>query len=280
MTGCRDFFTQIRPMVGDSSFTIHYSFLAMDLREANQATTGSRHPWELARVRALRAIARTYEVFRPEVKTLDLGCGDGFIIDELCAKSGARVDAVDINLTAEQIRVFAGLRPSVVFHGDYSSLPEKAYGLVTMFDVLEHVQDDTGFLREIVARFSQPGAVFFCTVPAFQSLLCAHDRFLGHHRRYCRSELHQVLGNAGLRVMVSGYLFASLLPVRAGMALVGKICNVGETEPGVGLWRRGQFVTSLVTRVLDADNDVLLWLSKRGITVPGLTVWAICEKPR
>lgn len=251
----------------------------MDLRETHHST-GNRHPWELSRIKALRAIACTFDIFRPGVKILDLGCGDGFIIDELSSESAGSIDAVDINLTSEQVLGFAGKRPRVKFHNDYVSLPAKAYGLVTMFDVLEHVEDDDLFVRDIISRFSQSGADFFCTVPAFQSLFCAHDHFLGHHRRYSRGRLHQVLSRAGLSVIASGYLFASLLPVRAGMVVAEKVFGAGTKEPGIGQWRRGPFVTSAITSLLDLDNWTLLWLNKMGITIPGLTVWALCKAPR
>lgn len=248
----------------------------MDLRETYHST-GSRHPWELSRIRALRAIALVHGVFRPDLKVLDLGCGDGFIIDQLCADSGAIIDAVDIHLTADQVRAFGTTRCGVNFYNDYKLLAGNSYGLLTMFDVLEHVLDDVGFLRDIMARFFQPGALFFCTVPSFQTLFCAHDHFLGHHRRYTRSGLHQVLGSAGFRVRASGYLFASLLPARALMACAEKFFGAAEQEPGIGQWRGGRLMTSAITRVLDADNSLLIWLSRMGITVPGLTVWGLCD---
>ncbi|MBA3015158.1 MAG: class I SAM-dependent methyltransferase [Proteobacteria bacterium] len=251
----------------------------MDLCETHRST-GSRHPWELARVKALRAIAIKYDLIRSGMRTLDIGCGDGFIIDQLCAETVTKIDAVDIHLTTEQVRSFAKDRPNVMFHNDYTCLSFNDYGLLTMFDVLEHVKDDGAFLRDIIARFFQPGTVFFGTVPAFQSLLCSHDHFLGHHRRYSRSEFHQVLGSAELKVIASGYLFGSLLPVRALIALAEKVFGVAQRAPGIGQWRRGALVTSAITQGLAVDNGVLLWLSKMGITIPGLTVWAVCRVSR
>lgn len=251
----------------------------MDLRETHYST-GGRHPWELARARALLAIARAYEIFSSKSNVLDLGCGDGFIIDELCTEFGARIDAVDINLTADQVLAFAGVRQRVTFHNDYANLPENDYDVITMFDVLEHVADDVSFLRDILARFSQSGAVLFCTVPAFQSLFSAHDHFLDHHRRYSRRRLLEVFDKAGLSVMASGYLFSSLLPVRAGAMLAEKIFGLRESKPGVGQWQHGLRITAALAKVLDFDNCVLFWLAKRGIMVPGLTVWAVCKKLR
>ena len=69
----------------------------MDLRETIQHALANRHPWELARAEALRAIADSYGVLLPGMKILDLGCGDGFLIDALCPGSTATIDAVDIH---------------------------------------------------------------------------------------------------------------------------------------------------------------------------------------
>jgi len=252
----------------------------MDLRETIQHALANRHPWELARAEALRAIADSYGVLLPGMKILDLGCGDGFLIDALCPGSTATIDAVDIHLSADQLAAFTRERPRLKFHNSDQSLLEHSYGLITMFDVLEHVEDEVGFLRQTMERFAAPEARFFCTVPSFQSLFSAHDLFLKHHRRYNLHDFEQALSRAGLRVIGSGYLFGLLLPIRGLAVLVEKFFRAAETKPGVGHWRHGRFLTALVKTLLGADNRLLLWLGKMGIRVPGLTVWAVCEMPR
>lgn len=251
----------------------------MDLRET-PASTVNRHPWELARVTALRAIAEAYQLLPPGARVLDLGCGDGFIIDALCPQAMGPIEAVDIHLSGEQRTAFATARPRVTFHNSYHSLTGKEYDVITMFDVLEHVEQDTAFLRETMARFAAPGARVFCTVPAFPSLFCSHDAFLKHHRRYSLHDFQQVLSAAGLRVVASGYLFGLLLPARALTVLAERLLGAADTAPGIGHWRHGRLLTSAIKALLDADNSTLLWLARRGITLPGLTVWALCAAPR
>ena len=250
----------------------------MDLRESQKGCV-SRHPWELARAEALRAIAGCYVVPYDGAGTLDIGCGDGFIIDSLCAGRGGNIDAVDINLTPEQIKALSSERPGVSFHNTYQALAGNKYGLITMFDVLEHVEDDGALLRDTVTRFAAPGGSLFCTVPAFQDLYCSHDVFLRHYRRYNISRLRGVLEGAGLRVIGSGYLFGLLLPVRALGVATERLFGAADKDPGIGHWRHGRLFTTAVKAVLDADNRLLIQLSRAGITLPGLTVWALCETP-
>jgi len=207
---------------------------------------------------------------------LDLGCGDGFLIDALCPLSIAEIDALDIHLTDEQIVSFSAARPRVRFVNSTLPLIDRGYQLITLFDVLEHVEDDAGFLSEMVSRFARQDALIFCTVPAFAALYSRHDVFLKHHRRYHLSSLTQLLERSGLRVCRSGYLFASLLPLRAMSVLMEKVFGVAEQSPGIGHWGHGLLLTSVLTTLLDFDNFLLCWLSRRGITLPGLTVWALC----
>jgi len=248
----------------------------MDLRETEQTTASRRHPWELARSKALREIILSYGTLGAEDRVLDLGCGDGFLIDALCPPSIAAIDALDIHLTDEQMVSFSVARPRLHFSNTTSLLVDKGYQLITLFDVLEHIEDDATFLQEMVSRFASRDALIFCTVPAFNSLYSAHDSFLKHHRRYHLSGLTQLLERSGLRVCHAGYLFASLLPIRALSVALEKVFGVSEQAPGIGHWCHGPLLTSLVTALLDFDNSLLRWLSRRGITFPGLTVWALC----
>lgn len=250
----------------------------MDLRESHHAAV-NRHPWELARIKALRKIALTCWRLAPGMKVLDLGCGDGFLIEALCPKTTEAIDAVDIHLTDEQVASFSKARPRLSFHNSDHSLAKNDYGVITMFDVLEHVEDDALFLRETISRHARPGGIVFCTVPAFQCLFSAHDTFLHHHRRYSLPELLHLLDRAGLKVIASGYLFSLLLPLRALVVLAEKLVGVTDRNPGIGHWRHGPVVTSLITSILDADNLFLRVLNKVGIKIPGLAVWAICKTP-
>jgi len=159
-------------------------------------------------------------------------------------------------------------------------LSENGYELITMFDVLEHVMDDVLFVQETISRFATPGALFFCTVPAFQALFSSHDTFLKHHRRYSLPGLEQILERAGLKVVRSGYLFGLLLPVRAVAVMVENLFGAADKDPGIGHWRHGRFLTLMIASIMDVDNFLLLWLSRMGIKIPGLTVWAVCETRR
>ncbi len=251
----------------------------MDLREGRPAAV-DRHPWELARVAALRRIAARYRLLNgPDLRVLDIGCGDGFLIDALTEEAGATVDAIDSNLTPERRAELAALHPRLSFHAGYQEVAGRRYHLLTLFDVLEHLADDHAFLQETMAGFARPGGLLFCTVPAFPALFCGHDVFLRHHRRYHRPGLRRLLAQAGLRELGSGYLFGSLLPCRALETLRERLLGASHAPAGLGAWRHGPHLSQVIKRLLEYDNRLLLALNGLGVNLPGLTVWAVCQIP-
>lgn len=79
-----------------------------------------------------------------------------------------------------------------------------------LLDVLEHQEDDVGFLKEITAKL-RPGAILVLTCPALQALWSEWDVRLGHYRRYRVGGLRRVLDSAGLDVLDSRYLFQAMV---------------------------------------------------------------------
>lgn len=76
-------------------------------------------------------------------------------------------------------------RGANAMHGMIGALPcaDARFDLVCAFDILEHVADDHGALREL-ARVAAPGAVLLLSVPLHASAWTAFDDFVGHCRRY------------------------------------------------------------------------------------------------
>jgi hypothetical protein len=88
--------------------------------------------------------------------------------------------------------------------------PESA-AVVGLFDVVEHIEDELGFLKGVHQTLDENGLVFI-TVPAFRMLWSYEDVYGGHFRRYRLAELQTLLTRAGFRVEYSTYFF-SVLPV-------------------------------------------------------------------
>ncbi len=76
-------------------------------------------------------------------------------------------------------------------------LASGACGLVTAFDILEHIEEDYLAAAEI-ARVLRPGGTALIAVPCDMALWSAHDDEVGHVRRYDRSGLVSLIQKAGL----------------------------------------------------------------------------------
>lgn len=240
----------------------------MDLREISDKPT-LRHPWEQARYKLVRLLLQRWTPGPKNI--LDVGSGDAWVCRQLRRDiPQACVVGVDTAFTQalqeERLNLCTSLNQA-----HQLGLGER--DTVLLLDVLEHVEDDLGCLREIAGdSWVKNGATFFITVPAMPSLYCDHDRFLGHYRRYSSTAFQTLISRSGLKILHCGHFFSLLLPPRWLEKLLNKPFS------GVGAWPHGWFITTLISTLLWLDGLANLTLSRWGIRLPGLSLFAVCRK--
>lgn len=203
---------------------------------------------------------------------LDVGCGSGFNARTL-GRLG-RVVGVDLEsgpLLPDRERGQWRLAANAL------QLPfrDGVFHLVTAFDVIEHIQADRHALHELI-RVLKPQGFLVLTTPALPLLYGAHDRALGHFRRYTRSELEKKARQAGSVTAVRISYFLSLLfgPL-LGWRLLSKVLvnTEGSSDGSRGLprWANGLLggVMSLEHRVsryvpLPFGGSLIALFRKRG----------------
>lgn len=106
-----------------------------------------------------------------------------------------------------------------VVKADITVLPfaDNSFDLVCAFDVLEHVENDSIAMKELVRVCRNNG--FVCiTVPMFKMLWGEHDDINGHFRRYSRDEISALIQSQPLKTVYSSFfntiLFIPLLIFR------------------------------------------------------------------
>ncbi len=238
----------------------------MDLKETEILGADICDHWYYAsKIRAVKRIIR--ERGWVVNKILDVGAGSGFFSRRLLEKTSAsEAWCIDISYEADSDETVAG-KP-IYLRCSCSSLE---VDLVLLMDVLEHVDDDIGLLKEYVDKVPA-GAKFLITVPAFQFLWSRHDDFLDHKRRYTLPQLESVLEAAGLRVSKGAYYFGGVFPIAALLRLFERMQR--KKKPVASqLVKHGVFVNSLLKVICSVE---LPFMARNRLL--GLTVICAAEK--
>lgn len=240
----------------------------MDLIEAAHGS-GNRHPWELSRRDLVASLLAGRESWRG---LADVGAGDGFVAKSFRPRVTGPVYAVDVNYPAS---LDTG---NIHWVRSLADVPAGAAECILLMDVLEHVEDDGGLVRDIGTKLL-PGGLVVVTVPAFAWLYSVHDEYLGHVRRYQRETLRDVLERNGLIVDEMFYFFMLLFAVRSLMVVMHRVWPQRQSR-GVGDWRfpEHHLLTRLLWRALNWDRSICRQVNRLAIRVPGLSICAVCRK--
>ncbi|MCX7818032.1 MAG: bifunctional glycosyltransferase/class I SAM-dependent methyltransferase [Kiritimatiellae bacterium] len=144
---------------------------------------------------------------------------------------------------------------------DADALAAERFDSVVCANVLEHIADDAAALRRL-ARVLEPGGRLVLLVPQHPALYGRYDRELGHHRRYRRETLRELVEASGLRVVhMRSFNFAAML---------------GWWWNSV-LWRR----RSMSRWQIKAFDLLVPLVSRleRHVQLPGLSLLCVAERP-
>jgi 2-polyprenyl-3-methyl-5-hydroxy-6-metoxy-1,4-benzoquinol methylase len=103
-----------------------------------------------------------------------------------------------------------------------SGCRENSLPNVGLFDVVEHIEKDDAFIKNI-HRYMQEEGLLYITVPSYAFLWSTEDELAGHYRRYSLQQIESLLKNNGFSIMYSSYFFSFLpLPILIKRTLLGK----------------------------------------------------------
>lgn len=258
----------------------------MDLREG--ADGAKRHPWELARASFFTALILREEPVKRRLDVLDIGAGDAFFAEYLGKRlpAGTHITCVDTSYDESWLgERDLGEGRRITFSRKVPS--DKSYDWVTLLDVLEHVDDDEGLLREQVMPVLKAQGRALVSVPAWQVLFTKHDTDLGHVRRYSQHALQDMLQRVGLQAKLKGGLFTSLLLPRSLSKLAERLRGhraaprtelEAHVDTQVGTWAMGELPTWCIKTALEMDGRLGLLMARSAFPLPGLSVWSVSSK--
>jgi hypothetical protein len=208
-----------------------------------------------------------------DTRYADVGSGDLYFARRLSALTDAPVYAVDVNYGAPRID------GSIRICTDLVQVPSESIDCAVLMDVLEHIVDDVGLLDSMGRILTRSGRVLI-TVPAHAFLWSEQDVFLGHHRRYDRKGLRDVLNRGGLDVIESFYFYAVPFVARAITVALSRAGIGGPKAGGVGTWRYPLThpITRAVRTTLNGDFRVSRRLGESALSGWGLSICAICRR--
>jgi SAM-dependent methyltransferase len=213
---------------------------------------------------------------KPPVRTLDIGSAGGAISEMLLGFGPVTACDIDVRCATSVAR-----RPGMSFvYGRAEALPFEpgSFDLVTVFDVLEHLDDDVLALREM-ARVLRPGGGVAIAVPAYQWMWGRQDEISNHRRRYTKRLLKRRLEQAGLRVQrmtaFNTFLFPPAAIIRVARRLARRADSPRETVSDFSMTRPGR-LNELLARVFSSERVLL-----RHVDLPfGVSIFAFATVPQ
>lgn len=140
---------------------------------------------------------------------LDVGGGNGFVSSSI-QNSGYEVVLLEPSPVGAKNALTRGVEYVICSSLGQSGITPGTIPAIGIFDVLEHIEDDNAFLRELYESL-MPGGTLYITVPAMQWLWSAEDDSAMHFRRYTLSGLIETLSSTGFQVTYSTYFFSFLI---------------------------------------------------------------------
>jgi len=146
------------------------------------------HFWIRRRFEVLQKVAGSLIA---EAKQLaEVGCGNGLLQRQIEEAYGREVVGCDLNEYALKRNV--SVRSPVLCYDIFAKSKEleKRFDVIFLFDVLEHIQEESFFLEAIKFHLATGGRILV-NVPAGQWAYSAYDVAAGHVRRYSIGRLRQ-----------------------------------------------------------------------------------------
>lgn len=251
---------------------IHFELDSLEVLNMSEET----HYWSAVRRYLIRDIVRKY--VHPPFEFLDIGCGNGSLLKSLeHAFPGSHATGVDGYLEA-LINARRRTKTATLVLQDLAKETwqqfSRTYNVVTLLDVLEHLDDPTDVLRHVRGLLKQHGIVIV-SVPAHMWLWSERDVFLGHRKRYTRATLQQLLEESGFTVRHTSHLFSYLaLPAYFHRKILPTLLKTSGKNIEERELKKIPFVNAVMTwfGCLEAFVSLLIGLPL------GTSVYAVAEK--
>jgi SAM-dependent methyltransferase len=202
------------------------------------------HFWIRRRFEVMKRLADS--VVRNSRHAAEIGCGNGLLQRDIELYYGISVAGFELNELA--LKKSVSLMGPLYCYDIHQRSPKfrAHFDLVFLFDVLEHIEDESRFLQSVKFHLAKSGTLLI-NVPAHQSLYSNYDRAAGHIRRYSVNQLATVVEQNGFSARALTYWGLPLVPV----LLLRKLMSLERSDGRAGFDTKGPTI-----------NGILSWLAR------------------
>ncbi len=231
---------------------------------------GNKHWWFLSKKKIILSMIKKYLPEKENLKILDIGCGSGLMLNDL--ENIGKVYGLDssdeaIKFSSQKFNgtIKKGFLPNDIPYTNGT------FDIITVLDVLEHIEDDKTSLSKIKDLLTNEG-ILIITVPANMHLWSHHDHIHHHFRRYTRDNLHKKIILSDLKIEKMSY-YNSLLYIP--IYIVRKFNTIfRKTKANSDLKLPCKIVNSILKMIFSFEQTYL-----RKFNFPqGVSLIAICKK--
>lgn len=181
-----------------------------------------RHWWWQSREKLIANVLKRFRPGNGWDGILDVGCGNGLSF-ELLSRFGRSVFGIEID---RRLVDDDGPHRKQIHVGPLDDTYEApcSFSLITLLDVLEHIEDPVSVLRR-VKQVATTHANVLITVPAFEGLWTSHDTMNEHYKRYTKQSLAHLARDADLEILHTEYFFHWVAPVKLVLRLKERLAG-------------------------------------------------------
>lgn len=228
-----------------------------------------KHWWFAGRRMIIKYVIESLNLL-PTANILDVGCGTGgnlTLLSEFGDVTGVELDDIALELACSRHvgKVLKGSLP------DRMPFKTQSFDLISILDVLEHIEDDLSSLRSLKTLLTPKGYMLL-TVPAFPFLWSQHDTEHHHKRRYRATALERLIRKAGLKIKHLTYYDTWLFPVVVISRILRRI--VPSKQVGTDMQIPNYTVNKLLQAVFGSERHLV-----NRMKMPfGVSILAVLQK--
>lgn len=213
-----------------------YPDSGFDLTDANADSSF----WVTSRIRLFRYLIERAMATTGKTRLLEIGCGTGDFIRKICDLKNLEITGSEVYLKG---LVYAKRNLPGVEFVQFDATKGKIgdhFDIISAFDVIEHIDDDTTALANM-GEMLTPGGTLIISVPQHRFLWSTLDDIVKHKRRYSRAELVGKIRGAGFDVTYATSHVVTLFPLMLISRLLDRGCNAEAPSDEAALEARVKF---------------------------------------